>query len=97
MPATHGLANLGIQIPPRTPFPPAPQLTLGNGTRMTMPHTNPTAAIEMGVQFGFQMATLANQCQQQADRLAAFELQAQQSEPTCDYDTDTLKQEGLLK
>lgn len=86
---------MGITIPPRTPFPPQPQLTLGNGTRMTMPGANPTAGIEMGVQFGFQMATLQHTCQQQADRLEW--LAAQESEPTCDYDTDTLKQEGLLK
>ena len=97
------LANMGITIPPRMQ---PPQLQLGNGNRMQMPQPQPpsqTAAIEMGVQFGFQMATLQHTCQQQAgalqqqaDRLDLLEAQ-RMSEPTCDYHTDTLKQEGLLK
>ena len=97
------LANMGITIPPRMQ---PPQLQLGNGSRMQMPQPQPpsqTAAIETGVQFGYQMATLQHTCQQQAgalqqqaSRLDLLEA-CQMSEPTCDYHTDTLKQEGLLK
>ena len=97
------LANMGITIPPRMQ---PPQLQLGNGSRMQMPQPQPpsqTAAIEMGVQFGMAMCTLQHTCQQQAgalqqqaDRLDLLEA-CQMSEPTCDYHTDTLKQEGLLK
>ena len=89
-PAMPALANMGIIVPPRmlsnaTSRPQPQQLQLGNSTRPG----GHTAQLEIGLQFGYQMATLQHTCAQQAQRLEALEQQAQTvSEPTCDYDTD---------
>lgn len=89
-PAMPALANMGIIVPPRvlsnSTSPRPPTLQLGNSSRPAGGHTT---QLEIGLQFGYQMATLQHTCAQQAQRLEALEQQAQMvSEPTCDYDTD---------
>ena len=96
------LAGLGITIPPQL----ALAGTAGTGTipltgfgALARQHNHAPAGWDNAFQFGMHFAGMQLQCQQMTQRMDMMQASTMQdsSKPTCDSDTGTLKQEGLLK
>ena len=95
-PWTGTLAGQGIIIPPQLALGgPAGTGTMGAGLGFGALAGNPSSVF----QFGMQFSQMQQQCLQMSQRMDMMQASTMQdsSKPTCDSDTGTLKQEGLLK